>query len=137
MKVEVKQAGVSVTSTGRLLSNEEVRLLAEIKKKFSPKIQATIKVVARYVRDTVWTQRTSMPSGYSIYSEKEGTYCSELMGVAKACIPPAWNPMVCWYVFLVCVIKSVYNIIRSEATRGMKRTAKGESKAVPTACFTT
>jgi hypothetical protein len=42
-----------------------------------------------------------------------------------------------WHVFLVSVTKSVYNIMRSEATRGMKRTAKGESNDVPAMCFMT
>ena len=36
----------------RLLNNREVRSLADIKKKVSPKIQAAIKVTARYVKNT-------------------------------------------------------------------------------------
>ena len=64
-----------------------MRLLAKIKNKFSPKIQTAIEVAARYLRDSVWTNRKVMPPGYSMYSKKEGTYCSELMRVVKPLIP--------------------------------------------------
>ena len=40
--------------TGRLFSNGEVRSLAEIKKKVSPKIQTAIKTASKYVRDIAW-----------------------------------------------------------------------------------
>ena len=110
--------------------------LAEIKKKVSPKIQTEIKVAARYARDTAWTKRKLLPYSYS-YSKEEGTYCSELMRVVNPFVPRVWDPAVFWHVFLVSTTKSVYNIMRSKATRRMKRTAKGESKDVPTVCFMT
>jgi hypothetical protein len=131
----MKQAGEIMTVMGRLLSNGEVSSLAEIKKKSSPKIKAAIEVAARHVRDIVWTKRKMLLSGYSMYSEDEGTYYSERMGVVKAFIPPVWNPASFWHVFIVSVTKSLYNSMRSEATWGMKRTATGESKAMPVACF--
>ena len=59
------------------------------------------------------------------------------MRVVKAFIPPAWDPTVFWHVFLVFMAKSVYNSMRSDATQGMKRIAKGESKAIPNVCFMT
>ena len=59
---------------GRLLSNGEVRSLAETKNKASTKTQAAIKVALGYVRDTVWENRKILPSGYSMYSEEEETY---------------------------------------------------------------
>ena len=69
LKAEMKRAGEIMTVIGRLLSDGEVRSLAEIKKKVSPKIQAAIKVATRYVRDTLWAKRKILPSGYSMYSE--------------------------------------------------------------------
>ena len=82
-----------------------MRLLAEIKKKVSLRIQAAIKVAVRYVRDTAWTKRKIMSSGYSMYSKEEGTYYSELVGVVKAFISLTWNPTVFWHSLLVSVIK--------------------------------
>jgi hypothetical protein len=137
LKAEMKRAGEIMTVMGRLLGDGEVRSLAEIKKKASPKIQTVIKAAARYVRDIAWAKRKVLTPGYSMYSEEEGTYCSELMRVVKPFIPRAWDPAVFWHVFLVSVTKSVYNSMRSEATRGMKRTAKGESNDVPAMCFMT
>ena len=46
-----------MTAVGRLLSNREVRLLTEIKKKVSTNIQAAIMVATRYMRNTVWAKR--------------------------------------------------------------------------------
>ena len=137
LKVEMKRAGEIMTVMGRLLGDGEVRSMADIKKKASPKIQAAIKVAARYVRDTAWVKRKVLPPGYAMYSLEEGTYCSELMSVVKPFIPRAWDPAVFWHVFLVSVTKSVYNSMRSEATRGTKRTTKGKSKDVPTVYFMT
>ena len=133
----MKRAGDIMAVTGRLLSNGEVRSLANIKKKVSPKIQAAIKVAARYVRDTAWAKRKVLPPGYGMYSLEEGTYCSELMSVVKPFLPRAWDPSVFWHVFLVSVTKSVYNSMRSKAMRRMKRTAQGESNDVPDMCFMT
>ena len=73
MKTEMMRAGKIMTVMGRLLINGEVRILTEIKKKVSPKIQTAIKVAARYVRDTVWAKRQILLLGYSMYSEEEGT----------------------------------------------------------------
>ena len=56
LKTEMRRVGETMTVMGRLLSNREVRSLAEIKKKSSQKIQTAIKVVTRYVRYTVWTK---------------------------------------------------------------------------------
>ena len=84
-----------------------------------------------YVRDTAWAKRKILPPGYIMYSNEEGTYCSELMGVLKPFIPRVWDTAVFLHVFLMSMTKSVYNSIRSKATRGMKRTAKGESKGTP------
>ena len=126
-----------MTVMGRLLSNGEMRSLAEIKKKVSPKIQTAMKGAARYVRDTVWAKRKVLPLDYSMYSEEEGTYCSELTGAVKPFIPRVWDPAVFWHVFFVSVTKNVYNSMRSEATRGMKRTAKGQSKDMPAVYFMT
>ena len=131
------QAVEIMTVMGRLSSNGEVRSLAEIKKKVSPKIQTAIKAAARYVRDTAWAKRKVLPPAYGMYSLEEGTYCSELMSIVKPFLPRAWDPAVFWHVFLVSVTKSVYNSMRSEATRGMKRTAQGESNEVPATCFMT
>ena len=47
------------------------------------------------------------------------------------------HPAVFWHMFLVSVTKSVYDSMRSEATRGTKRTSTGESKAMPVSCFMT
>ena len=69
--------------------------------------------------------------------EEKGTCCSELMGVVKPFPPRVWDPGVFWHVFLVSVIKSVYNSMRLEAIRGMKRTAKGKSKGVAAVYFMT
>ena len=137
MKAEMKRAGEIMTVMGRLLGDGEVRSLTDIKKKASPKMLAAIKVVARYVRDTVWKKRKVLPPGYGMYSLEEGTYCSELTSVTKPFIPQTWDPAVFWHVFLVSVTKSVYNSMRSKATRGMKRTAQGESNDVPVMCFMT
>ena len=78
------------------------------------------------MRDTAWAKRKILPPGYSIYSKEEETYCSELMGVVKPFIPQVWDSAVFWHVFLVSVPKNVYNSMRFEPTRGMRRTAKGE-----------
>ena len=137
LKAEMKRAGEIMTVMGRLLGDGEVRSMVDIKKKASPKIQVAIKVAARYVRDTAWAKRKVLPPGYGMYSLEEGTFCSELMSVVKPFLPRAWDPSVFWHVFLVSVTKSVYNSMRSEAIRGMKRTAKGESKDVPAMCFMT
>ena len=83
------------------------------------------------------SKRKVLPPSYSLYSKEEGTYYSELMGVVKPFIPQVWDPAVFWHVFLVSVTKSVYNSMRSEAKRMMKRTGKGESKGVPAVCSTT
>ena len=90
-------------------------------------------MAVRYVRDTVWAKRKIMPPSYSyiMYSEEEGTYCSELIGVVKLFIPREWDPGVCWHVFLVSVKNSVYNSMRSKGTQEIKRTAKGGSKGAP------
>ena len=124
MKAEMKRAGYIMTVTKRLLSNGEVRSLAEIKKKASPKIQAAIKVATRYVRDTAWTKRKILPPGHSMYFKEEGTYCSELMRIVKPLVPQAWDPAVFWYVFLVPMTKSVYNSMRSETTRGIEDSSR-------------
>ena len=89
------------------------------------------------MRDTAWAKRKVLPPGYGMYSLEEGTYCSELMSIVKPFLPKVWDPAVFWHVFLVSVTKSVYNSMRSEATRGTKRTANGELKGVPTVCFMT
>jgi hypothetical protein len=54
--------GVIVTSIGRFLSNGDVRSMAEIKKKVSPKTQVAIMVATRYVRNTAWTKRKMLLS---------------------------------------------------------------------------
>ena len=128
MKAEMKRVGEIMTVMGRLLRNGEVRSLAEIKKKVISMTQTEIKVDARYMRDTAWEKRKTLPPGYSMCSEEEGAYCSELMEVVKPFISPVWDSAVFWHVFLVSVTKSVYNSMRLEATRGIKRTVKGESK---------
>ena len=49
--------GEIVTVMGRLLNNEDVRSLAEIKREIGPKIQASNKTAIGYMRDTVWAIR--------------------------------------------------------------------------------
>ena len=98
-----------MTVMGRLLNNGEVRSLAEIKKKASPKIQTAIKAAARYVRNTVWEKRKVLTTSYILYSEEEGTYCNELMRVVGPFIPRVWDPAVFWHMFLMSVTKNAYN----------------------------
>ena len=135
MKEEMTWTGGIMTIIGRLLNNREVRSLAETKRKVRSKIQAANKLATRYARDTTWAKRKLLVSGYSMYFDEEGTYCSELMVVMKAVIPTVWDPAVFWHVFLVSMTKIVYNSMRYEATRGVKRTTKGESKKITVVCF--
>ena len=136
MKAVMKWISVIAISRWRLLSTGEVRSLAETKKKNSPRTQAAIMVASRYVRETAWVKRKILQSCYSMYSEEEWSRYSELMGVVKAFILPSWDPMLFWQVFLVSVT-SVCNSMRSEATQGTKRTARGEPKAKPAVFFVT
>ena len=53
----------------------------------------------------------------------------------KPFISQVWDSAEFWHVFLVSVPKNVYNSMRFEPTRGMRRTAKGESKDVPAVYF--
>jgi hypothetical protein len=101
---------------------------------FSSKIRAAIVVDIWYVRDTMCTKRMIVPSGYNMYSEEEGAYCSELMGVVKAFIPPVWGPAVFWHLARVAHICDKECVQQYEVGDNvwMKRKARGESKAVPT-----
>ena len=89
------------------------------------------------MRDTVWARRKALLPGYSLYSNVEQTYYSELMRVVKPFTPRVWDPAVFWHVFLVSVTNSMYSSMRSKAIWGMKRTVKGESKGVSAMCFMT